>query len=415
MLYLDTSAAARSPSNCGIPRTMRRLYEALRQTGQVTPLVWSRTFRTYCPLSASEQLFLEHPFQRHPQSFKNPSQVGVQLRQKLDRWLNHRRTAMAPDQICREGRTLLMPDICGTARLDWLGRAADTGRLRMVAIFHDAIPFLRPDITPGFRQWEFDAYLRCLSRFHMVVTCSAESRDALLHIWRHLDCRPAPVIIEPWPTDFGPRGQADLSRFDQPRVLYVATLEPRKNHLTLFAACQQLWEEGLHFDLELIGRQLADRRESVTVINAIDRLQRQARPVHWHGHVSDEALAVAYRQCSFTVYPSLIEGFGLPIHESLWFGRPCVCGANGALGEVSAGGGCLTCDQTRVETLAAAIRSLLTDRALYAKLAGQAEQRPFRSWLDYARSLRHQLTLLSMPLASSTDGSTGRLQRSSRV
>jgi len=48
----------------------------------------------------------------------------------------------------------------------------------------------------------------------------------------------------------------------------------------------------------------------------------------------------------FTVYPSLMEGFGIPILESLWHGKPCVCGGNGALGEVARGGGCLIVDQT---------------------------------------------------------------------
>lgn len=391
MLYLDTSAAARSPSNCGIPRTMRRLYEALRQTGQVTPLVWSWAYHTYCPLSASEQLFLERPFQRHALPFRDPSLVGRQLRQKLNRWLNHRRTAMRFDQICHAGHTLLMPDICDADRRAWLRRSADSGRCRMVAIFHDAIPHLRPDVTPGFRLGDFDDYLRCLSRFHMVVSCSAESRDALVGIWRRLGCAPAPVIVEPWPTDFGPRGKVDPTPFERPRVLYVSTLEPRKNHLTLFAACERLWSEGFQFDLELIGRQLADARASRPVLEAIRRLEREGRPVKWHGHISDDALLAAYRACSFTVYPSLIEGFGLPIHESLWFGRPCICGSNGALGEVSAGGGCLTCDQTKADSLASAMRRILSDRVLYGKLSAEAAQRPFRSWVDYAQSLRQHL------------------------
>ncbi len=110
--------------------------------------------------------------------------------------------------------------------------------------------------------------------------------------------------------------------------------------------------------------------------------------MRWRRQVSDEDLVSAYRECSFTVYPSLIEGFGLPIHESLWFGRPCVCGTNGALGETSAGGGCLPCDQTRPDLLAAAIRQLLTDRSLYMQLAEEAERRPFRTWAQYAKTMQ---------------------------
>ena len=137
---------------------------------------------------------------------------------------------------------------------------------------------------------------------------------------------------------------------------------------------------------------MAGTRASHPVLEAFRRLERQGRPLKWQGHVSDDALAAAYQACSFTVYPSLMEGFGLPVHESLWFSRPCICGSNGALGEVSAGGGCLTCDQTQVGSLASAMRRLLTDRGLYGKLCEEAAQRPFRSWVDYARTF-HRLLL----------------------
>ena len=391
MFYLDTSAAAQSPASHGVPRVTRRLYEALRQFGPVAPLVWSRRHHTFCPLSTSEWRFLEQPFAQHSGPLLNPRAMRRRPRYAFERWLHQRRTALPFDQLCQPGNTLLMPDPCDDDRVAWIQRAANDGRLRMMAIFHDAIPYLRPDLTPWFRLTGYEDYLRCLSRFHTVVSCSEESRDALIGIWRRLGCAPAPVIVEPWPTDLGPRGQSDPMRFDRPRVLYVSSLDPRKNHLMLFAACERLWSEGSHFELELIGRQLPDSSVSKPVIEAIRRLQRGGRPVQWQGHVSDDALVAAYQQCSFTVYPSLIEGFGLPIHESLWFGRPCVCGTNGALGEVSAGGGCLACDQTQVDSLADAMRRLLTDRALYMKLSEEAAQRPFRSWEDYGRALQRHL------------------------
>ena len=117
------------------------------------------------------------------------------------------------------------------------------------------------------------------------------------------------------------------------------------------------------------------------------------RPVRWLRHVNDQTLCRAYRDCRFTVYPSLMEGFGLPIAESLAFGKPCVCGGNGALGEIAKGGGCLIIDQTSDEALAAGMQKLLVDQATYARLAAEARARTFRSWSDYTANLLEHLRL----------------------
>lgn len=390
MIYLDASAAATSPANCGIPRTTRRIYEALGRLEPVTPLVWSKRHRDYCRLSSAEQGFLTRPFARHTGPLADPVAFTDRERWEMGRYLGRWWRRVGRERLCQAGDTLLLPRTCGEDQSDWLDCVARDGRLRLVAVLNDAIAFSKPDLMPGFSR-EFEATLWNISRCSVVITCSEESREAILSAWRELGCRAAPVIVEPWPMEFGPRGRADLSGVDRRKVLCVSSLLPRKNHATLFAACQQLWDEGMKFELDLIGRQFPDSQGSRAVVEAVQRLESQGCPVRWLKHVPDEALAEAYANCSFTVYPSLAEGFGLPIHESLWFGRPCICGTNGALGEVSAGGGCLSCDQTRPESLATALRQLLTDCALYAKLSQEAERRQFRSWREYAASLRGHL------------------------
>jgi glycosyltransferase involved in cell wall biosynthesis len=107
--------------------------------------------------------------------------------------------------------------------------------------------------------------------------------------------------------------------------------------------------------------------------------------------VNDETLHEVYRSCRFTVYPSLFEGFGLPIAESLWHGKPCIYGGNGALGEVARGGGHLIVDQTSEDALAAGIKNLLTDQQTYSRLCTEARARKFRSWSDYVEKLLEHL------------------------
>jgi glycosyltransferase involved in cell wall biosynthesis len=78
-----------------------------------------------------------------------------------------------------------------------------------------------------------------------------------------------------------------------------------------------------------------------------------------------------------------MEGFDLPIIESLRHRKPCVCGGNGALGTVAHGGGCLIVDQANEDMLASGIKKLLTDPETYERLTAQASTRKYRSWSSY--------------------------------
>ena len=89
-----------------------------------------------------------------------------------------------------------------------------------------------------------------------------------------------------------------------------------------------------------------------------------------------------------------MEGFGLPILESLWHGKPCICGSNGALGEVAAGGGCVLVDQQNEDSLGKAIAMLLKDKDQYERLCAEARARRFRTWNDYIHRLLHHLDVV---------------------
>jgi glycosyltransferase involved in cell wall biosynthesis len=192
-------------------------------------------------------------------------------------------------------------------------------------------------------------------------------------------------VVETWPIEPIAQSPNRASKDAQPLVLCVGSFERRKNHVTLLRAANAVWESGLEFELELIGRSTGAFGRKVTA--ELRKLRRSARPVRWLKQVNDDVLQRAYQACRFSVYPSLMEGFGLPIGESLIHGKPCICGGNGALGEVARGGGCLVVDQTKAESLADAMKTLLVDRELYSRLCHEARARKFRLWPDYIGKL----------------------------
>lgn len=166
-----------------------------------------------------------------------------------------------------------------------------------------------------------------------------------------------------------------------PLVLVVGSHEPRKNHLAVLHAAELLWREGHRFSLSFVGGNAWGSDEFQGQLSA---LVRAGRPVDSRRGLSDGELWAAFRMARFTVFPSLNEGFGLPVAESLAVGTPVVTSDFGSMAELAAQGGAVTVDPRNDHALAAAMRRLLTDEALVAELRQQALARPARDWGRYA-------------------------------
>jgi glycosyltransferase involved in cell wall biosynthesis len=82
-----------------------------------------------------------------------------------------------------------------------------------------------------------------------------------------------------------------------------------------------------------------------------------------------------------------MEGFGLPVIESLAHGKPCICSGGGALGESAQGGGCIGLETMDAPSLAAAMTRLLHAPQEIAALGTQARARRFKTWDEYANEL----------------------------
>ena len=251
-----------------------------------------------------------------------------------------------------------------------------------VALFHDAIALQMPAAAPAKTVTRFPSYLKELLQFDGIAAISAASKESLLGYWRWLGVtNPPPVEAIALGTDrLSVRGTA-APRSGPPEILFVSSIEARKNHLALLKACEQLWDKGLVFKLRLIG--LAHPVSGKAALETIHRLKAKGRPIRYDGAVSETILESAYTECAFTAYPSLVEGFGLPVIESVVRGRPCICLATGAIGEAAKGGGCLTLPQVDEASLAAAIEKLVGDPAYLERLAQEASMRTRQS--DWAR------------------------------
>jgi glycosyltransferase involved in cell wall biosynthesis len=382
MIYLDVTSACHSPLNTGVKRMQRGLHNWLKQRDDYAPVCWQSAWQAYRTLRRGDYRNLERdarPRGLQLFDFFAPGMISDWFRSVDDgfRLLNLFRDARPVDM-------LLLPDLLWDNRAPVIERLWETG-IHRVAIFHDAIALRRP------KQSRIDRFfcargVRALSEVDAVICISKEAEEDLLYFWRRFHLSPTSTFVVPWPVPFaGPR-PVIFPNFHARRLLYVARIEPHKNHLRLLDACEKLWREGLKFELRLIGCK-AYPGYAWRVGMRVLALRAKGRPVRWDTHVSDAELHSAYRDSSFTVFPSLLEGFGLPIIESLWHGRPVVCGANGALGEIAAAGGCAIVDTESVDSIAGEIRRLLTDQGHYEILHLQAHFRRYRDWEAYWKDL----------------------------
>ena len=359
-------------------RMTRRIFAELSRRAAVTPICWNKIGRFYQRLGSTEHKLLTRPFDVRSRPTTRPERRGQNPIAELRRFVLLPRFDFI--NLLSEEDVFISPDTHHDSRRKYLPSLIGRTRVRSVAIFHDAARVRLASVyrSRGRHQRE---YIASLAAFDLVICVSLEAQEDLRDLWNQFGCKAAPTSLEPWPAELERAASGPASGARSNRVIYVSSLDPRKNHLTLFSAAEKLWAEGLDFELHLIGR--ATNIGGREVPSAVRKFRRAGRPIEWLRHVDDKTLLREYDDCRFTVYPSLMEGYGLPIVESLVHGKPCICGANGALGEVARGGGCLIVDQTSAAALAEGIKMLLIDQQLYSRLSNEARARKFRSWSDY--------------------------------
>ncbi len=380
-LLLDLSHTSHTHARTGIQRVARSLFAALG--AEARPITHDPHARTWRALEAWELANLRTDAAAHRRGARWP--LAARLR---GRWRRLTRPSAGARALFPDARALVVPEIFSPAVAAALPALTAAVRGPRLALFHDAIALQFPELTPAGTVARFPAYLVELQQFDAIAAVSEDSAAALRDYWAWLGAKnPPPIRAVPLGIDtHGRQPAAENPPITPPRILSVGSIEARKNHLALLEACESLWARGEKFSLHLIG--LAQPQTGAAALARIRQLQAAGRPLRYDGPVTDAALTRAYAEATFTVYPSLIEGFGLPVLESLAHGRPCVCSARGALGESTRGGGCLALDRVDSPTLAAAISRLLAAPEELPRLAAAARARRFRSWSDYAADLR---------------------------
>lgn len=291
--------------------------------------------------------------------------------------------------------TVVLPEVPQPHLCSVLASLAEFSGNRVGLIGYDAIPVVSAETVPPAETERFVNYLSIVKHSHLVAGISAAATEDFRGFGQALRAQGLPPVatvevslpIALPDSTHTPKGAGLAS----PLVLCVGSQEPRKNQDAVLFASELLWREGLDFRVRFIGggsqwfTQGFDAR--------IKKLTRKGYDVEvWRG-VRDEALLTSYAEAHFSIFPSLHEGYGLPVAESLAMGVPVVTSGYGSTAEIAVGGGCVLVDPRDEMTIVDAMRSLLSDSARIEQLRSEIAERPSRSWDDYANELWDDLVV----------------------
>jgi len=289
----------------------------------------------------------------------------------------------------------------GTAwNRDWSTEVAERHAARggkVIQMVHDLVPVLRTDLHEGSVNSAFGLWLEKVARVATQFVCVSQNTARDLTGYLQERGHTTPVRVTPLAHEFKgqPRGARPplpanarpLLRelADRPFVLCVGSVEGRKNGARLIDAWVQALAQTGRQDVTLLfsGRPgwLADAFSA-----ALARARQQHIRIEVVEGCTDDDLSWLYSHALFTAYPSLYEGWGLPVGESLWFDTPCLASNATSIPEV---GGDLVryFSPHDLPAMTEALRWALTQPDALEAARQAIRQAPLRSWRDHGRDL----------------------------
>ena len=317
----------------GIQRVQLHLSESIiRAGGDTFRLSYlDEVTRAYYTIAAETVLDLSAALRRQPVDHGEIRGIIARAEQGAEVYVPR-----AGDVVFVAGAFWMLPDSANVYQS--LKRAG----VRIAVYIYDIIPITHPEFCAPELVARFS---RCLFHFirlaDVIFTISEFSAVELKRYCAERGIPLAPVRpvklahqLDSGESAAGRASSAVKKLLDKPFVLFVSTIEARKNHNYLFQIWQKLLEKYPSDrvpELAFVGRpgwRVKDLMGSFASRSHLDG------KLHVLSNVSDSDLSLLYRAAQFSAFPSFVEGWGLPIGESLAFGTPCIASTTSSMPEV---------------------------------------------------------------------------------
>jgi glycosyltransferase involved in cell wall biosynthesis len=238
--------------------------------------------------------------------------------------------------------------------------------IKRVTVIHDMTVFLYPKYHVYMSQFLQRKILPGILRKsdHIITNSSNTTRD-LINFFPFVQNKTTSILLGK-DKIFSRQIDHDVllrNKVNQPYILFVGTLEPRKNIATLIKAFEIFKSEtGQHHQLVLIGKK---GWKSSDIFVGIDN-SPFTKDIIWLDYIAKKELPIFYSMAEIFVYPSFYEGFGLPVLEAMACGTPVITSEVSSLPEVG-GSAVLYANPKSVAQLAQLITRLCVDPELRKK------------------------------------------------
>ncbi|MCK6578022.1 MAG: glycosyltransferase family 4 protein [Anaerolineae bacterium] len=263
---------------------------------------------------------------------------------------------------------------------------------RSLLTVHD-LSFVRVPATasPPLKRYLDRVVPRSVLRADHILADSAATKDDLIELYGTPSSK-ITVLYSGVGSRFSPTKDSHIRRMvlekyhlpDRPYILSVGTVQPRKNYARLVRAVAVLRERGIDIDVVIAGGRgwLED-----SIYQAVDETM-MTEHVHFAGFVDDVDLPALYSAALVTALPSLYEGFGIPILESMACGVPVITSNVSSLPEVG-GDAAVTISPTDLDSIIDGLQRVLEDQSLRDQMIARGFSRAAQfSWRSAAAHLR---------------------------
>ena len=256
------------------------------------------------------------------------------------------------------------------------------GRYPKVVIIHDMTPFIIPSTFYWLHGFYQRSYFRISAkRSQKIITVSENSRKDICRILKVPEDKVVVVMNATSLKDHQSPDPSVLEKFNinLPFILYVGAIHPRKNIDRLIQAFDRLkMSREIPHQLVVVGRHRWGKQVSAS---------KFLSSIIFVDSLSDAQLVVLYQSCEVFVYPSLYEGFGLPVLEAMSYGAAVVTSKASSLPEV-AGDAAVLVDPYDVDNIADGIWRLISQPDLRRELREKGlRQSALFSWKRSAKKV----------------------------